>query len=217
MSRLCFRRYWLAPIAVLALATAVQAQPQPQQRGHGDDDLRALRPGEFVVHKQTVPVDLVFIGYDRSDRREALLDALPATYSPIVRFPQFYGLNGRDIGLEFRFKYQSCHKSRTFENQFFSFLDADRDRRARSRSSRTSTTSRRRTCWTSRGRCSTSTRRRSSGSWPATTAATASAATPSTSSTGTAGSDFRFHVYTKTDEARPRTDYNFGTSAGRAR
>ena len=98
----------------LLLATAASA---------GASGLRALKPGEFVVHDQTVPVDLVFIGYDEQQIDEqAVLDVLPATYRPLVRQPQFYGLSGRDVGLEFRFRYRFVYKSRFFENQFFSFL-----------------------------------------------------------------------------------------------
>jgi hypothetical protein len=98
--------------ALLVLATTADA-----------NGLRALKPGEFVVHEQTVPVDLVFIGYDRQLIDEkAILDVLPATYRPIVRYPQFYGLSGRDMGLEFRFRYRFVFKSQLFENEFFSFL-----------------------------------------------------------------------------------------------
>jgi hypothetical protein len=84
---------------------------------------RALKPGEFVVHDQTVPIDLVFIGYDEGEIDEqAILEVLPATYRPLVRFPQFYGLSGRDLGLEFRFRYRFVYKSAFFEHQFFGFL-----------------------------------------------------------------------------------------------
>ena len=39
-----------------------------------------------------------------------------------MRFPQFYGLAGRDMGLEHRFRYRFVYKSAFFENQFFAFL-----------------------------------------------------------------------------------------------
>jgi hypothetical protein len=116
-----YARTALAALVVATLATPAAAQTT---LNHGNRlRLHTLDPGEFVVRKQTIPVDLVFIGYDRSQVNEsALRAALPATYSPVVRFPQFYGLNGRDIGLEFQFKYDVVFKSRSFENQFFSFL-----------------------------------------------------------------------------------------------
>jgi hypothetical protein len=75
------------------------------------------------VQKQVVPVRIVLIGYDRGQIDERTLrEALPATYMPVVRVPLFYGLNGRDLGLEFRFEYHVVRKSRSFENRFFSFL-----------------------------------------------------------------------------------------------
>ena len=41
---------------------------------------------------------------------------------PVVRYPQFYGLNGRAVGIEHSSKYSLTRKSQTFEDQFFRFL-----------------------------------------------------------------------------------------------
>lgn len=112
----------LAALTVASIARTDAAQAGFD--GNRDDDrLHTLRPGKFVVQEQVVPVRIVLIGYDRDqvDPR-TLLDAMPATYTPVVRAPLLYGLNGRDLGLEFRFKYQVIRKSRSFENEFFSFL-----------------------------------------------------------------------------------------------
>jgi len=86
-------------------------------------DFEALDPGAFVARDLTVPVRLVFIGYDpaRIDKA-ALLAGLPATYNPLVRFPQYYGLSGRDLGLRYRFRYSVTFKDAQFTNRFFSFL-----------------------------------------------------------------------------------------------
>ncbi len=118
-----FRPHML--LAALALASIASTDAAQARFDDHDDDgrLHTLRPGEFVVQKQVVPVDIVLIGYERGQIDErALLKALPATYVPVVRFPLFYGLNGRDVGLQFRFKYRVVRRSRSFENQFFSFL-----------------------------------------------------------------------------------------------
>ena len=111
--RVRFHKFLLAVVALsLGLVAAAEA-----------NGLRALKPGEFVVHGQTVPVDLVFIGYEQNQIDEqAILEVLPATYQPVVRFPQFYGLAGRAMGLEHRFRYRFVYKSAFFENQFFGFL-----------------------------------------------------------------------------------------------
>jgi hypothetical protein len=84
---------------------------------------RGLEPGKFVVHQQQVPVDIVLIGFGPNQVNVTdLRGVLPATYAPVVRYPQFYGLNGRDMGLEYRFRYSVTRASRSLEDQFFRHL-----------------------------------------------------------------------------------------------
>ena len=65
-----------------------------------------LRPGQTVTFKQRVPINIVFVGYQRSAiNKHDLLGQLPDTYSPVVRYPQLYGLPGRDMGLQYNFDY----------------------------------------------------------------------------------------------------------------
>ncbi len=97
---------------VLSFAAAVQA-----------DGLRGLAPGKFEVLDQTIPVNVVFIGYERKTiDLDALAAVLPASYDPIVRYPQFYGLDGRNLGLSYSFKYTFDFKNDAFERRFFGFL-----------------------------------------------------------------------------------------------
>lgn len=79
--------------------------------------------GEATTFKQTVPINVVFVGYPRQmiDRAD-LLGALPATYTPLVRQPQFYGLPGRDVGLKFSFKYRVFFAGPAIESRFFKYL-----------------------------------------------------------------------------------------------
>ena len=86
-------------------------------------NFEALKPGEFVVHRQSVPIRVVLIGFENGQVDEqALKSWLPETYEPLVRYPQFYGLNGREMGLKYRFKYSIVHKDRRFTNGFFAYL-----------------------------------------------------------------------------------------------
>ena len=201
----------IAALLCSTLATTAGAQARADHFDGGR--LRALQPGAFVVQQQTVPVDLVFIGYDphQIDER-ALVASLPATYSPIVRYPQFYGLNGRDMGLEFRFKYRAVYQTRTFENQFFSFLartgtdgplTAFQDQYNQQQKNVLDVT----------------------GPVLYIDAPTVERYLATHASGGQRGytiyfinwygrRDFRFHVYTKTDEVDPDTGYNFGTLRG---
>jgi hypothetical protein len=82
-----------------------------------------LQPGETVTYEQTVPINIVFIGYKRDTiNREALRNQLPRTYEPVVRYPQFYGLPGRDMGLKFNFDYNVTFTENAFADSFFGYL-----------------------------------------------------------------------------------------------
>jgi hypothetical protein len=84
---------------------------------------RTLRPGEQVTFEQKVPINLVFIGYDRGAiDTDALLNELPATYAPVVRYPQFYGAPARDMGLLYNFEYNVRFVGKQRSDQFFKFL-----------------------------------------------------------------------------------------------
>ena len=89
------------------------------------DTFRGLAPGRFEVLDQRVPVNIVFIGYDRNAvNLDDLKAVLPARYDPVVRYPQFYGLNGRQMGLSYEFQYRIDFAGKVFEQRFFQFLAA---------------------------------------------------------------------------------------------
>jgi hypothetical protein len=126
-------RRLLAPVlalALFALATPIVAERGPADAAAEQDaamrrspSFSGLEPGDFVAHQHTVPVDIVLIGFDHDDiNRPDLSSLLPHTSAPVVRYPQFYGLNGRDVGLEYRFRYSLVRKSSAFEDRFFRFL-----------------------------------------------------------------------------------------------
>jgi hypothetical protein len=84
----------------------------------------ALQASETVTYEQSVPVNIVFIGYKRdSIEKQTLLRQLPETYVPVVRVPQFYGLPGRDLGLHFNFDYNVTFTDTSFADQFFGYLE----------------------------------------------------------------------------------------------
>jgi hypothetical protein len=116
-------------LASFALATPIVAERAPADEGELERALRrspafsGLEPGSVVAHELTVPIDIVLIGFDNNDiNRKDLSSLLPPSSAPVVRFPQFYGVNGRDVGLDYTFKYSLTRKSRSFEDQFFRFL-----------------------------------------------------------------------------------------------
>lgn len=87
------------------------------------EDQKGLQPGEFVTYEQKVPINIVFIGYERNTiNRDEMLGMLPASYAPVVRYPQFYGLTGRDMGLRFNFDYNVTFAGRDVSDRFFKYL-----------------------------------------------------------------------------------------------
>jgi hypothetical protein len=79
--------------------------------------------GQPQTYKQAVPINVVFIGYPKqSVNVAALLGTLPSTYAPVVRYPQFYGLPGRDVGLQFDFNYKVRFAGTALEGRFFKYL-----------------------------------------------------------------------------------------------
>ena len=127
-------RRLLAPVlavGIFALAVPLLAERRPPADADAEANVTSrrspsfsgLEPGDFVSHRQTIPVDIVLIGFDINQiNRSDLAGLLPGTSKPAVRYPQFYGLNGRDVGLEYEFRYSLTRKNRQFEDRFFRFL-----------------------------------------------------------------------------------------------
>jgi len=109
----------LAVLFVLLLIVTMAASPVAAAKKQP----AGLTPGQSVLFKQEVPINLVFIGYDEGaiDLSE-LLGGLPSSYEPIVRYPEFYGLSGRPMGLHFDFTYKTIFTNDRFEDRFFKTL-----------------------------------------------------------------------------------------------
>ena len=102
-------------LLVLSLIVVSPAAAKENERG--------LQPGEFVTYEQDVPINIVFIGYPRNTiDREQMLEILPETYAPAVRYPLFYGTPGRDMGLRFNFDYRVTFAERDLTDRFFRYL-----------------------------------------------------------------------------------------------
>lgn len=107
--------FLLNVVLVFSLLLASPAAAKDHQRG--------LQAGEFVTYEQKVPINIVFIGYPRNTiDKEQMLDVLPESYAPVVRYPQFYDLQGRDMGLNFEFEYQVTFAGQDLTNRFFKYL-----------------------------------------------------------------------------------------------
>ncbi len=101
-------------VMLLGLApAAVLAAPAPQEGSGGG--------GAFL--EQKIPINVVFLGYNKNAiNQKAIKDLLPSTYVPIVRYPAFYGLPGRNLGLKFNFSYNVTFVNQKTTDRFFNFL-----------------------------------------------------------------------------------------------
>ncbi|MFN7953666.1 MAG: hypothetical protein U0610_18210 [bacterium] len=80
-------------------------------------------PGQPMVFQQTIPVHIVLIGYGKGAiDAKALKSQLPEGYAPVVRYPRFYGVPGRDLGLSFQFQYDVIRANDAFTTKFFKQL-----------------------------------------------------------------------------------------------
>mgnify|MGYP001344906825 FL=1 len=70
----------LIPLAVLAQG---DAPPSTDAAPPG------LEPGVHVTYEQQVPINVVFVGYERSNfKLNDLKGVLPGSYEPVVRYPR---------------------------------------------------------------------------------------------------------------------------------
>ena len=134
---------------------------------------------------------------------------LPTTGSPKTRSKLFYGLDDEaELGITYNYSYTPFYTSTAWEDAFFGSSRASR-RPSRERCSRTSTTPR--TARATSARTTGSTRGRSRSGSSSTRPPGVDLTKPTILFVNWADRpDFKFHVYTKTNEPDPDTGYNFG-------
>ena len=106
-------------VGALALGLAPAA-------GFGQDGgLQNLQPGERADLDEEVPVNFVFVGYDRNDvDGDRFVAGLPEEYKPIVRSRYFYNESVEEslLGLNYTYDYNIRYAGADYEEEFFGFL-----------------------------------------------------------------------------------------------
>jgi hypothetical protein len=83
---------------------------------------RHLQPGETANLREQVPVNFVFVGYEEQDvAQSGFLAGLPDKYRPVVRSRLFYGLV-EYLGINYTYDYDVLYADAEFEDQFFGEL-----------------------------------------------------------------------------------------------
>ena len=111
---------------LLMFALGVLALGLVPAAGFGQDGgLQNLQPGERAELDEDVPVNFVFVGYDRNDVDEdRFLAGLPDEYKPIVRSRYFYNesVDKSLLGLNYTYDYDVRYVGAAYEERFFGFL-----------------------------------------------------------------------------------------------
>ncbi len=102
----------------LLASSATLAAPPP--------DLVTLGPGETITLQQELPVNVVFVGYEQGSGdmevdADTFADGLPETYETINRFPAFYGLPA-SAHINFTYDFNAIWADEEFEDAFFGAL-----------------------------------------------------------------------------------------------
>ena len=108
---------------VIALTAAlVGASATPANAAAPAPKFSHLTPGGQPALTEKVPVNVVFVGYDRDDvGRSAFLSGLARTYEPVNRYPAFYGLDSK-LGIKYTYDYKLTYANKSYEDALFKRL-----------------------------------------------------------------------------------------------
>jgi hypothetical protein len=180
--------------------------------------LRTLKPGDVREIKQKLDVNVVFIGYEQG-KGDRAIDAgtfragLPQQYRAVNRVPSFYLTSGKEItGNAFSYKYNVTFARQNFEDRFFQYLSSIAVKKPLSlfqneynkQVARSLTIPADGGYWIDAPKVE---------KWLAQNAPHIGINTRNYTTffiNWYGRKDFKFHVYTKTDEPDPDTGYNFG-------
>jgi hypothetical protein len=185
---------------IAAMAPASQAAPPTFEH---------LDPGGQPKLTERVPVNVVFVGYQPGQVNGAQFrGALPANYEPIVRSRLFYGVKEK-LGITYTYDYKVQYTGAAYENRFFGEL---------SRLAQPAPLTLFQTQYNDQKKNVLDVRDNhhidapSVEKWLATNPPAGVDTRRNTVFfiNWYGRSDFKFHVYTKTNEVEPDTGYNFG-------
>ena len=177
--------------------------------------LLTLEPGGFHNLEQDLTVNVVFVGYEQgADYKDideaAFLNELPNEYRTINRYPYFYGYESF-LGVDFNFDYNLVYADPAFEDALFGYLGSIADPMPRTLYQDLYNAQ------------AAATGNVTDNHWIDAPSVEQWLADNTNSMLGVDTSeytvffinwydrpDFKFHVYTKTNEPDPDTGYNFG-------
>jgi hypothetical protein len=108
-------------LAFLALPMVAGAQTE---RG-GDGRYGHLNPGGPADYREEVPLNVVFVGYERDDVDEGGVPGRAAAVLPAgQRHPSTYREEPDTLGIEYTYDYEVVYAGHRYEDRFFAELSA---------------------------------------------------------------------------------------------
>ena len=202
-------------LACVALAVTVALLAVPGSASGGapaerrEPRFRHLDPGGQPDLDERVPVNVVFVGHQPKDvKRAAFRAGLPRSAEPVVRSRLWYG-EVEKLGIAYRYDYDLTFATRQYENRLFRYLSSIAKKKPT-------------TVYQDEYNLQDGTLDVTDNAWIDATKTERWLANHPPRGVNTRQNtvylinwfgrrDFRFHVYTKTDEPEPDTRFNFGT------
>jgi len=210
-----FKRVVLVGMAILLALGLLPANLLALAKSGPPPALSTLEPGGFRSLEQDLTINVVFVGYepgggDQQINEVDFLNELPGSYRTVNRYPSFY-FGNQFLGIDFNYDYNLVYAEQPFEDAFFGYLGSI---------AKPMPMTLYQNWYNEEGNRSLDVIDNAWIDAPSVEkwlAANAGSALGIDTSDYTvffvnwySRADFRFHVYTKTDEPDPDTGYNFG-------
>jgi hypothetical protein len=109
-------------LAIALTAALVGASATPANAAAPTQKFSHLNPGGQPRLTEKVPVNIVFLGYERDEVNAAEFRAgLARTYEPVVRSRLSYGTTEK-LGIKYTYDYRIRYANSSYENRFFKQL-----------------------------------------------------------------------------------------------
>ncbi|MFI5844732.1 hypothetical protein ACIA8K_34040 [Catenuloplanes sp. NPDC051500] len=113
-----------AALVTALIAAIVGASATPASAAAPVPRFTHLAPGSQPTLVEKVPVNVVFLGYDRQEVNQAqFTSGLAKTYVPEVRSRQWYGEQEK-LGITYAYDYKISYADRGYEDSFFTKLSS---------------------------------------------------------------------------------------------
>ena len=111
-------------VGVLAFACLLLVGMTAGAGAGAKQGFKSLDPGGPADFHEEVPVNFVFLGYNRKMVHEGkFLDGLPSSYRSIVQSRLWYGIKDF-LGVDFTYDYTTRYTGKSYENRFFNRLSS---------------------------------------------------------------------------------------------